>query len=307
MLGYVARRGTESVLLLFGASVLVFLSVQLVPGDPVRMMFGEWGVTPEQLRELRGQLGLDDPLAVQYVRYVSRLLHGDLGTSMRQQTPVTQMLIRELPHTLELAVAGLVIAIVIGVGSGVVAAVRRHTVWDTLATGLSLAGLSIPAFWLGLIFIFVFSLKLQWVGAVTLTGIGSLVLPSLTLGLWAAGIIGRMVRTSMLEVLSQDYLRTARAKGLTEFNVVARHAIRNALIPVVAVVGIQFGHMLSGAVIVEAVFARPGLGRLLVAAIVAKDLPVVQGAVLSGVIGFVVVHLWIDIWYGWLDPRVRLV
>src|SRR5262249_29704901 len=169
MLGYVTRRSAESLILLLGVTVLVFLSVQLVPGDPVRMMFGEWGVTPEQLRELRGQLGLDDPLVVQYVRYLSRLLHGDLGTSMRQQTPVIQMLIRELPHTLELAVAGLVIAIVIGVGSGVVAAVQKHTVWGNLAPGLSLAGLSVPAFWLRLIFFLWFPLELHCVAAVRLS------------------------------------------------------------------------------------------------------------------------------------------
>jgi len=305
MVRYAGRRGVESCGVVFAAIILVFLSIHLVPGDPVQVIFGELSASPAQIRELRTQLGLDDSLPRQYIRYMQRLLHGDLGTSIRYQAPVLELIQQEMWFTIQLSLAGLAIAVVCGVGLGVLAASYKGSAWDTLAMTAALLELSVPAFWLGLLLIFLFAYRFQVFRVADVSGIRAIVLPALTLGLWGVGSIARVTRTCMLEVLGQDYLRTARAKGLRESIVIRRHALRNALIPVVTVFGIQFGHMLSGAVIVESVFARPGLGRLLVASIAAKDFPVVQGAVLVIVLVFILINFLVDLSYGWFDPRAR--
>lgn len=305
MLSYVVGRAGEALVVIVAATVLIFLSVHLIPGDPVQVMFGELGADPEHLRELRTRLGLDAPLLSQYLRYMLALAQGNLGTSIRQEVPVLDMVRDEIWYTVQLALAGLAFAGVTGASLGILAAVKRHSFWDTLAMGIAVIGLSIPTFSLGLLLIFIFAYKLGVVRITEITGVASLVLPGLTLGLWAAGSIARIMRTSMLEVLGQEYIRTAQAKGVREALVVGRHALRNALIPVMTVFGIQFGHMLSGAVIVESVFARPGLGRLLTSAILSKDFPVVQGTVLVAVLVFIAINFSVDLSYGWLDPRVR--
>jgi peptide/nickel transport system permease protein len=290
---------------LFGVSLVVFLMLHMVPGDPVSVMFADTPLTPDQIMELRENLGLNDPLPQQYARYVANVVQGDLGNSIRTGRPVTGEIAAQIMSTIQLTVAAIGIALVIGVFLGCVAALRRNTWVDGVSMIVALIGVSMPSFWLGLMMIFLFAVRLDWFPAVGGTGLKGLILPATTLGLYAAAIIARVARSSMLEVLGQEYVRTARAKGLRERTVLIRHALRNALVPIVTIVALQIGTLLSGAVIVETVFSRPGLGRLIVNSILAKDFPMVQGAVLVTAVIYVVVNLLADLAYTWLDPRIQ--
>ena len=251
--------------------------LQLVPGDPVMMMLGEFSMaTAKDVEALRQQLGFNDPLYIQYWNYFKSLITGDLGTSMRTKKPVIDLILARLPSTFELTFYGLIFALIFGTLLGIIAALKHNTFIDYFTVVIALLGVSIPGFWLALLFIFLFSIRLEWL-PITGSSPLSIIMPCLALGLWAGGTIARLVRSGMLEVLQSDYIRTARAKGLYKHRIILVHALRNALLPVVTIFGLQFGHVLAGTVIIEAVFARPGLGLMLVNAIVAKDFPLVQG------------------------------
>ena len=305
MLIYIRDRLLSFIPVVFGVSVLVFLMIHFVPGDPVMVMMAGAPVPKEQLEQLREQMGLNDPLPVQYGRFLWNALHGDLGRSIRSNRPVIEDLVEQLPHTIQLATASMVLAIGLGVAMGVIAANYQNTWIDTLSTTIALIGVSMPIFWLGLMLIFVFALSLDWFPATGQGGLGHLVLPALALAWYVAGIIARLVRSSMLEVMRMEYVVTARAKGLSRQTVLYRHALRNALIPVITVVGLQFGNLLAGTVVTETVFARQGLGRYMVQGILNKDFPVVQGAVLFTSLMYLLVNLLVDISYAVIDPRIR--
>ncbi len=281
------------------------MMMHLVPGDPAKMMLGELAVDQQVVANFRHQLGLDDPIAVQYWRFLRGALHGDLGRSILENQPVARMIWRALPSTVELTLAGLGIAVLLGVILGIIAAVRQHSWADNASMVLALWGVSMPSFWMGLLLIFLFSLKLGWLPATGQGGIERLVMPAFTLGYVAAAVIARLVRSSMLEVLQQDYVRTARAKGLADRIVIYRHALKNALIPIVTVIGLQFGALLGGTVVIETVFSRPGIGRLAVTSILSKDFQVTQGTVLMSAVFYTLVNIIVDISYAGLDPRIR--
>jgi ABC-type dipeptide/oligopeptide/nickel transport system permease component len=302
---YFAQRIAATIPVLLGVSVLVFAMLQLVPGDPVQLMLGEFQTTPEQIARLRSQLHLDDPLPVQFGRFVWGAVRGDLGTSIRTRRPVTAEIADNLPSTLQLAVAGLLVAGALGLTLGVVAAVNQHSWLEVGSMLVALLGVSVPSFWLGLLLLFGLSLRLRLLPATGGGDLAHLVLPALTLGLGAAAILARLTRSSMLEVLNQEYVTTARAKGLSEWVVIVRHALKNGLIPVVTLFGLQFGQLLAGTFVVETVFARPGLGRLVIDGILNKDFPMVQGVVLVVAVSYVVVNLGVDLVYAVLDPRIR--
>ena len=305
MLTWIARRILAVVPVLFGVTLAVFSMLFVVPGDPVKMMLAEFVTNPDQIAQMRAQLHLDEPILKQYGRFVANAVRGDLGTSIRSRRPVTAEIGENVWKTAELAVAAMMVAVAIGVPLGLLASLSRHSWLDVASMVTALLGVSMPSFWLGLLLIFVFSLHLGWFPA---TGGGSplhLVLPSVTLGSVAAAIIARLTRSSMLEVLGQDYVRTARAKGLGGFSVVVRHALKNALIPIITIFGLQFGNLLAGAVIVETVFSRPGLGRLIVGGILAKDFPLVQGTVLFVATVYVMINVMVDVAYAYADPRIR--
>jgi ABC-type dipeptide/oligopeptide/nickel transport system permease component len=306
MTRFLAVRLTSFVPVVVGVSILVFLMLHLVPGDPVSALVGDAPVSAADRERLREQYGLNDPLYVQYGRFVVNALQGDLGRSLRSKRPVIDEIADQFPQTIELALAAIAFAVVLGVTLGVIAATHHQTWIDTLCSVISLLSVSMPSFWLGLMLIFTFALGLGWLPATGQGGIERLVLPALTLGWFAAAIIARLVRSSMLEVLRQEYVNTARAKGLRESVVIYRHALRNALIPTITMVGIQFGTLLGGAVIVETVFARQGLGRLIVTGILQKDFPVVQGGVLITALVYVVANFLVDLAYAALDPRIRV-
>lgn len=305
MLRFVIHRLLALIPLLIGVSFLVFLMLQLVPGDPVMMMLGEFSMaTAKDVEALRQQLGFNDPLHVQYWNYFKDLVTGDLGTSMRTKKPVVDLILARLPSTFELTIYGLLFALIFGTLLGIIAALKHNTIIDYFSVVIALLGVSIPGFWLALLFIFLFSIRLEWL---PITGSSSLsiIMPCLALGLWAGGTIARLVRSGMLEVLQSDYIRTARAKGLYKHRIIFVHALRNALLPVVTIFGLQFGHVLAGTVIIEAVFARPGLGLMLVNAIVAKDFPLVQGTIMFVAGAYILVNLLVEIIYTYLDPRIR--
>jgi peptide/nickel transport system permease protein len=304
-MGFLFGRLTSAFVVVMGVCTLVFLLIHLVPGDPVEMMLGE-GAAPADRSALRAALGLDEPLHTQFTTYVSRLARLDLGQSLHLHRPVEDLLAERLPATLELAAAALLLALVIALPLGSFAAQRRGRASDTVAMGFSLLGLSIPNFWLGPLLILVFSLWLGWVPVSGRDSADSLILPAVTLGTSLAAILARMVRSSLLEVLGEDFVRTAHAKGLSAGVVLCRHALPNAAIPVVTLLGLQLGALLGGAVITEIVFSWPGLGSLLVEAIQSRDYPVVQGTVLVISLGYVGVNLMTDLAYAWLDPRIRL-
>ena len=302
---YLVKRILAAIPALFGVSVVVFAMLHLVPGDPVKMMLSEFQTSPEQIARLRAQLHLDDPLPQQFGRFLWNALHGDLGYSVRTRRPVLTEILENLPSTAVLALAGMVVARVMGVTLGVFAAVRQHSWFDTLSMLMALIGVSIPSFWLGLLLIFALSLKLGWLPATGGGDVRHLIMPALTLGLGASAIIARLSRSCMLEVLRQEYITTARAKGLRETLVILRHGLKNALIPVVTIIGLQLGQLLGGTVIIETVFARPGVGRLIVNGILEKDFPLVQGIVLVGATSYVLINLLVDVTYALLDPRIR--
>lgn len=301
---YILYRLILTVLVLLGVSIVVFFIIRLVPGDPAELLADQWA-TKEDIEQLRRDMGLDKPVTVQYLRFMDRILHGDLGNSIITKVPVAEEIAARFPSTLKLAVTGTVIAIVIGTLAGTISAVRPYSIFDNIAMILALLGVSTPAFWLGLMFILVFSVHLGWFPAMGAATPKHLILPSLTLGLLTAGVIARQSRSSMLQTLQEDYIVTARSKGLLERVVVYRHALKNALIPVVTIVGLQFGRLLGGTVLVESVFSWPGMGRLLVDAIFTRDYPIIQGAVLIFAMTFALVNLGVDLLYGSIDPRIR--
>jgi peptide/nickel transport system permease protein len=305
MYAYLVRRLLSTIPVLFGVLLLVFSMLHLVPGDPVKMMLGEFQTSPEQIAKLQSQLHLNEPLPQQFGRYVWNAMHGDLGTSIRSNKPVTQEIMDNLPSTLELALAGLLIAGMLGITLGVLAAVKQYSWLDVGSMLVALIGISMPSFWLGLLFIFAFSLRFRLFPATGGGDLKHLILPAVTLGLGAAAIIARLTRSSMLEVMRHEYVTTARAKGIKESRVIIRHALKNALIPVVTIFGLQFGQLLAGTVVIETVFGRPGIGRLIVDAILNKDFPLVQGIVLVVAVSYVIVNLLVDLVYAFLDPRIR--
>ena len=305
MLTWILRRILAVVPVLFGVTLAVFSMLFLVPGDPVKMMLAEFVTNPDQVAQMRAQLHLDEPLVKQYGRFVTGAVRGDLGTSIRSRRPVVTEIRENLASTAQLAVAAMVVAVALGVPLGLLAALSRNSWLDVASMGAALLGVSMPSFWLGLLLIFVFSLHLAWFPATGGGDLHHLVLPAITLGMIAAAIIARLTRSSMLEVLGQDYVRTARAKGLGGFAVVVRHALKNALIPIITIFGLQFGNLLAGAVIVETVFSRPGLGRLIVGGILNKDFPLVQGTVLFVATTYVLINLVVDVAYAYADPRIR--
>jgi ABC-type dipeptide/oligopeptide/nickel transport system permease component len=304
MLTYVFRRLLLLIPILLGVTLLTFAIAQVTPGDPVALMLGP-AATPERVEAMREQLGFNDPVLVQYGRYVWNALHGDLGRSVRGQTPVLQEILARFPSTLELTIAAMILAIVGGVGAGVIAATSRNRGVETATMTFALFGLSIPSFWLAIVATLVFGVTLHWVSVAGGTGPKDLVLPAICLALAPAAVLARLTRSSIQEVIREDYVRTARAKGLGGRAVVWGHVLRNAMIPIITVIGLQFAGMLGGAVFIEKVFARPGLGRFAVNAIAARDYPQVQGVVLFMAVVYVLVNLAVDLAYGWLDPRIR--
>ncbi len=304
MLRYVVLRLLHLVPVLLGISFLVFLLLHLVPGDPVRVMLQDVG-SAEQVERMRHQLGLDRPLYLQYVTFVVRATQGDLGRSIHTHRPVAQEIAFRVPYTMRMAVAAMLVAIVLGIALGAIAATHHQSILDYGTMVIALAGVSLPSFWLGLVLILIFSLYLRWLPPAGADSFLHLILPSVTLGSGAAAIIARLTRSSMLEVLRQDYIRTASAKGVGGRRLVYRHALKNAMIPVVSIVGLQFAGLLGGAVIVETVFGWPGIGRLAVDSIFNRDIPVIQAVVLVAAVIFVFVNLLVDLFYGILDPRIR--
>jgi ABC-type dipeptide/oligopeptide/nickel transport system permease component len=284
---------------------LVFMLAHLVPGDPVQQMLGE-GARAEDLGQLRHSLGLDLPIRVQYERYLDGLVHGDLGQSFRFQEPVMRIVLNRYPATLELALVALLLCAAIAIPAGVFAAERRGTGVDRAVGLFSLLGLSIPNFALGPMLILVFSVSLRWLPVSGRGGLAHLVLPAITLGASLAAVLARMARASTVDELSSDYVRTARAKGLSESQVVFRHAFRNALIPITTILGLQFGGLLAGTIVTETIFSWPGVGRLAVQAIRARDYPLLQGCILAIAVSYVLVNLLTDLLYAFIDPRVSL-
>ncbi len=282
--------------------------MHVLPGDPAELMLAgaEGGaISAERLVELRASMGLDDPLPVQYLRFVGNAVQGDLGTSIRFRSSVTALVLDRFPYTLRLSLTGLAVALVLGITMGAAAAIWRGTWIDSVAMAFSFLGVSMPIFWLGLLLIFFFGMQLQWLPVSGTSDWRSLVLPGFTLGFVSAALISRLTRGSLIDVMQEDYVRTARSKGLGQWRVLTRHMAKNALIPVITVLGLQFGGMLAGAVVTEVVFSRPGLGRLIVNAILWKDYPLIQGAVLFTAVLYIGVNLLVDLAYGWLDPRIR--
>ena len=304
MLGYLAWRSLHSLLLLWLVTVVVFGLLHLTPGDPASLMLGEQA-TPEQIRDLRHALGLDEPLVTQYAWFLGHAVRGDFGASIRAQRPALEVVLERLPATLLLTAGAFTFALCVGLPIGVISAVKRLSLWDHGSMALALMGQSMPVFWLGLMLIVVFSVHLRWLPVSGAGGPEHLVLPAVTLGTFLIGLIIRLTRSSMLDVLGQDYVRTARAKGLAERAVIVRHALRNALIPVVTLLGLQLGILLGGAVITETVFAWPGVGMVTVTAIYQHDYPVVQCAVFISAVLVVSINWAVDVLYHVLDPRIR--
>ena len=293
----------QGVLVIIGVTLVVFLATFLT-GDPAALMLGE-GATAEQVEAFRHQMGFDRPLAVQYLSFLTRAARGDFGMSLHYRQPNVRLVLERLPATLELSALGLLIGFALAVPAGILAAVKRNTWFDTLIMGFSLLGQATPVFWLGIMLILVFAVGLGWFPASGRGGFAHLVLPALNLSVFPLAYTVRLLRSTMVEVLGEDYVKTARAKGLKEFLVVNKHALRNALSPVVTMVGIQIATFMGGAIIIETIFAWPGVGRLVIQAILTKDFPLVQTTVAFWAFVFVVVNLLVDIAYHILDPRVK--
>jgi ABC-type dipeptide/oligopeptide/nickel transport system permease component len=306
---YILKQLMTAVPTLLGVSIAVFLMLHLTPGGAVEAIVLQGGaaISAETMAKMREDLGFNDPLYVQYWRFFSKAIRGDFGRSYRTHQSVTSMILKALPGTAQLAVAGLAIALVLGLSMGIISALRHNTWIDTACMVVAMLGWSLPQFWLGILFILLFSVHLGWLPITGQGGPGRFVLPAFTLGLSTAGVTARLVRTGMLEILRMDYVRTARAKGLRESVVVLRHVLRNALIPVVTVVGLQFGRLLGGTVVIETVFARQGVGRVALQALLARDMPTVQGTVLFLAVVYVVINILVDFSYAFLDPRIRYV
>ena len=303
MRSYLRRRLWQSLLVLLGVSVVVFLILHLT-GDPAALLLPP-DATAEDIAKFRTAMGFDDPVAVQYVRFLKGAVRGDFGESLRHGEPAMGLVLARLPATFELAGAGLLIALGLAIPAGIVSAVRRNTSVDYVSTVVALLGQAMPTFWLGIMLILIFSVRLNWLPSSGRGGLEHLILPAITLGLFTTARITRLTRSGMLEVLGQDYIRTARAKGVGEPPVVWKHALKNASIPIVTIVGIELGTLLGGSVITETIFAWPGVGRLSVQAIFNRDYPVVQSAVFLLASTFVIVNFLVDVIYTYLDPRIR--
>lgn len=304
MINFIIKRFLSIIPVLLGISLLLFVMLRMLPGDPAQVLAGQMA-SPEDVALIRTQMGLDQPVYVQYGAFLARLAHLDLGVSARTQNPVAEEIWARLPNTILLAFCAITLACMLGIPAGVIAAVRPNSWVDYLVTLGSLFGISMPVFWLGLMLMILFSVILHWLPA---GGIGTwkhLVMPSITLAAFVVAFIARMTRSSMLEVLNQDYVTTARAKGVKENFVVVKHALRNALVPIITVVGLQFGLLLGGAVLTETVFAWPGLGRLIVDSILARDYAMIQGSILVFGLLYTLVNLMVDLIYAFVDPRIR--
>jgi peptide/nickel transport system permease protein len=305
MLPYIGRRLLGAIPVLWGVATLVFIILRLLPGDPAALMLSEAGASAQAIAELRAELGLDESIPIQYGLYIAQLAQGDLGTSLFTQRSVATTIAEQLPSTIELAFSAMLVAIVLGTALGILAAVRHGTWLDVYIMAISVAGISVPIFWSAILLIWLFALLLGWLPATGQGGIKHLVLPALVLGFASAGAITRLVRASLLEVMDQDFVNTARAKGLAEGTILLRHALKNAFIPVTSIIGLQFGFLLGGTVVIETIFSRPGIGRLMVNAILWKDLPLVQGIVLLIALVYTLVNLVTDVAYAYLDPRIH--
>jgi ABC-type dipeptide/oligopeptide/nickel transport system permease component len=305
MLKYIGERALQTVPVLVGISMVTFLMLHLVPGDPVLLFAGDKPMTEAQAAMIRHQLGLDRPILVQYEDYAAHLLRGDLGRALRSQRPVLDSILEVLPATVQLTLAALTLAAALGLALGVAAALAHRTWVDTAAMGVAILGVSMPVFYSSLLLLLFFSFTLGWLPATGEGGLDHLILPASALGLVSSAVLARLVRSGMLGVLRQDYIVTARAKGLSRALVVRRHALRNALIPVITMLGLQLGALLGGAVVTETIFSRPGLGRLAVDAILNRDFPLVQGTVLVAAVVYVLVNLLVDIAYAAVDPRIH--
>ncbi len=305
MVQTIITRTISSLLVILGSLTLVFAIFYLLPGDPVLSMIDPTYATPEMIENLRVQLGLDQPFYIQFGHYLADMLRGDFGVSMVNSDPVLPKILANFPSTLILTLSSTCIAVIIGVVLGILSAVHRNGWIDIVARTVGLFGISMPTFWSGILLILIFSIQLGWFPAMGSEGISTLVLPAITLGIVGAGFVIRMVRNSMLEVLSEPFITTLRAKGISRHVIMYKHALRNALIPVVTVVGMQIGEMLAGTVVIETVFSRQGIGRILADAIMARDIPVVQGVVFFTAILYVVINLLVDISYTYIDPRIR--
>ena len=304
MYRYIINRLVMLIPVLLGVVFIVFFIMDLAPGDPIYQVAGELA-TPAELQELRVKLGLDGNIFTRYVRYIKNMLSGDLGVSYISKRNVMKTYLERLPNTLMLASVTMVVAILVSIPLGIIAAVHQNSIKDTVSMILALLGLSIPNFWLGLLLIILFSLKLKWLPSGGINGIKSIILPALTVGLGLAALMTRTTRSSMLDVVRQDYLRTARSKGVTEKKVIYKHALKNALIPIITIFGIQFSNVLGGSVLAETVFSWPGVGRLVVDAINQRDIPMVTGALVMTTMLVSIVNLLVDIIYAYVDPRIK--
>ena len=302
---YLISRLLQAIPTVLLVTILVFLMLHATPGDPAEVFLGDKLSTPELLENVREDLGLNRPLHVQYLDYMYNALRGDLGRSFRTNVPVMEQIKNRLPWTIELALASLGMAMVMGISLGIVAALRHNTIVDTAAMTLALVGISMPVYWSSLMLIILFAVNLNWLPAIGQGGLDRLVMPAFALALVSAGALARMVRSSMLEVLSQDYVLTARSKGLTRRTVLFRHTLRNALIPIVTILGLMLGNLLGGAVLTETIFARLGIGQMYVEAVLQKDFPLVQGTTLIIALSYVLVNIFIDVLYVIVDPRIR--
>jgi peptide/nickel transport system permease protein len=301
---HIVRTLLLSLITLFGVSVLIFLMLRVLPGDPARVLAG-LDASAAQVERIRAELGLDEPLLSQYWSFISGVLQGDLGVSARTSRPVALEIVARMPATLTLAVVATLIGAVVGVSAGVIAAVRRNSVLDHVISSVAMMGVSMPVYWLGLLLILLFAVTLGWLPAAGSSEPSSIVLPAATLGAFSTALVSRMTRASMLEVLGQDFIRTAQAKGAPPRTVIVKHGLRNAFIPILTVISLQFGALLGGAVLTETVFGWPGIGRLLVDSIAARDFAVVQGLVLVYAALFVLLNVFVDLLYVVVDPRIR--
>jgi peptide/nickel transport system permease protein len=313
MVEFLVRRGLISLVTLVLISLIVFAGVRAIPGDPARVLAGA-EADAAGLEEIREKYGLNDPLAVQYFRWVGHAVRGDLGVSIRTRQSVASTVATKLPITLQLASLSILVALAIAIPAGVLAAVKRNTAWDVLMSGISLGGVSIPNFWLGIMLILLVSVRLGWLPASgyvppwqdPLDNLRRMLMPALVLGTGLAAVLMRQTRNAMIEVLSADYIRTARAKGLAQPAVIVRHALRNSLVPVVTILGLQMGALMSGAVVTEQIFVVPGFGRLVVESVFTRDYPLVQGVVLITASSYVLINLLVDVSYSVLNPRIRI-
>jgi len=303
---FILRRLLLLIPVMLGVSFIVFSMMHLVPGDPAVALAGGELASLEAIEEIREIMGFNDPFLVQYFRWLGNLVfHGNLGYSFSTGLGVMDQIVTRFPATLQIALASVVVSVVIGIPIGIISATKQYSIFDNVSMFLALIGVSMPGFWQGLLLILLFSVNLGWLPFGGLNGIRYLILPAITLGTSSAAMIARMTRSSMLEVVGQDYIKTARAKGQTERIVINRHALKNALIPIITVIGLQFGFLITGALIAETVFTIPGLGRLMIDGINQRDFPVVQGSVLFVALSFSIVNLLVDILYGFVDPRVK--